>query len=163
MVSIYGLSKAIGNISYYDPNGSAFQKPYSEKRSEDIDNEVSKIIEAQYDRAKKILLENKDKLTALADELLKNEVIFKDDLVKIFGERVWDLNKDRTNEGKIEEVFTKEEPVAPVESPSKVEFAKPAEFSKPEASKSDENSVSSHEEEASKEDDSESKKEEDGK
>ncbi|MEO9532105.1 MAG: ATP-dependent zinc metalloprotease FtsH [Crocinitomicaceae bacterium] len=163
MVSIYGLSENIGNISYYDPNGSAFQKPYSEKRSEDIDEEVTKIIEAQYVRAKKILLENKDKLTALAEELLKNEVIFKDDLVKIFGERIWDMNKDKTKEGKVEEVFTKDEPIAPADNPAKVEFAKPAEFSKPEDSKADENSVSSEEEESNESDDSETKKEEDGK
>lgn len=106
MVSIYGLSENIGNISYYDPQGqSAFQKPYSEDRAQRIDKEVTRIIEEQYQRAKKILSENKDKLTALAQELLKNEVIFKDNLVKIFGERIWDKNKELTTEGKIEETF----------------------------------------------------------
>lgn len=91
MVSIYGLSEKLGNISYYDPQGqSAFMKPYSEERAELIDKEVSDIIETQYQRALKILKENKDKLTMLADKLLEREVIFKDDLVAIFGKRPWE-------------------------------------------------------------------------
>ncbi|MEX1003293.1 MAG: ATP-dependent zinc metalloprotease FtsH [Crocinitomicaceae bacterium] len=101
MVSIYGLSQKIGNISYYDPQGqSPFQKPYSESRATKIDEEVTRIIEEQYERAKKILLENKDKLIKLADELLEKEVIFKDNLVKIFGERIWDQNREMLNEKK---------------------------------------------------------------
>jgi ATP-dependent metalloprotease FtsH len=91
MVSIYGLSEKLGNISYYDPQGqSAFMKPYSEERAELIDKEVSDIIETQYQRALKILKENKDKLTMLADKLLEREVIFKDDLIAIFGKRPWE-------------------------------------------------------------------------
>ncbi|MCO5268349.1 MAG: ATP-dependent zinc metalloprotease FtsH [Brumimicrobium sp.] len=91
MVSIYGLNKEIGNISFYDPQGqNQFVKPYSEETSRLIDNEVSKLIESQYVRAKKILSENKDKLTALANLLLDREVIFKEDLEAIFGERPWD-------------------------------------------------------------------------
>ncbi|UKN01693.1 ATP-dependent zinc metalloprotease FtsH [Paracrocinitomix mangrovi] len=104
MVSIYGLSEKIGNISYYDPQGnSMFQKPYSEDRATAIDQEVSRIIEEQYERAKKILTENKDKLVKLAEELLQTEVIFKDNLVKIFGERIWDKNKEKIEEHKIHE------------------------------------------------------------
>jgi ATP-dependent Zn protease len=91
MVSIYGLSEKLGNISYYDPQGqSAFMKPYSEERAELIDKEVSDMIETQYQRALKILKENKDKLTMLADKLLEREVIFKDDLIAIFGKRPWE-------------------------------------------------------------------------
>ena len=102
MVSIYGLSKEVGNISYYDPQGqSPFQKPYSESRATKIDEEVTRIIEEQYQRAKKILLENKDKLIKLGEELLENEVIFKDNLVKIFGERVWDKNQEMLKEKQI--------------------------------------------------------------
>jgi cell division protease FtsH len=102
MVSIYGLSEKIGNISYYDPQGnSMFQKPYSEERAKAIDAEVSKIIEEQYQRALTLLASNKDKLILLAEELLKNEVIFKDDLVKIFGERIWDKNKEKIDAMKI--------------------------------------------------------------
>ena len=91
MVSIYGLSEKVGNLSYYDSSGqqSGFTKPYSETRAQIIDSEVSKIIENQYKRAKNIILKNKKKLEKLADQLLKNEVIFKNDLVDIFGERKW--------------------------------------------------------------------------
>jgi cell division protease FtsH len=91
MVSIYGLNKELGNISYYDPQGqNQFTKPYSEETNRLIDMEVSKLIEEQYVRAKKILTENKDKLTSLAEKLLEKEVIFKEDLIAIFGERPWD-------------------------------------------------------------------------
>ncbi len=91
MVSIYGLSSKLGNISYYDSQGqSAFTKPYSEDRAMTIDKEVTRIIEEQYDRALRILTENKDKLILLAEKLLEKEVIFKDNLVEIFGDREWD-------------------------------------------------------------------------
>ncbi|MBI2258129.1 MAG: ATP-dependent zinc metalloprotease FtsH [Flavobacteriia bacterium] len=90
MVSIYGLNKAIGNISFYDSQGrDQFTKPYSEDTAKLIDQEVSKLIEEQYQRAKKILHENKDKLTILAEKLLVSEVIFKEDLEEIFGKRPW--------------------------------------------------------------------------
>ncbi len=91
MVSIYGLSKKVGNISYYDSSGqqSGFTKPYSEERAQLIDQEVSALIETQYQRAKQVLLDHKDKVEKLGAELLENEVIFKDDLSKIFGERKW--------------------------------------------------------------------------
>ncbi|MGD1846153.1 MAG: ATP-dependent zinc metalloprotease FtsH [Salibacteraceae bacterium] len=90
MVSVYGLNDKIGNISYYDSTGQSeysFNKPYSERTAQVIDEEVSKYIESAYDRAKKILSENKDKLVSLANLLLEKEVIFKEDLEKIFGAR----------------------------------------------------------------------------
>jgi ATP-dependent metalloprotease FtsH len=87
MVSVYGLNKELGNISYYNINEGGFTKPYSDKTAELIDKEVSILIEDQYTRAQKILFDNKDKLTALAELLLKKEVIFKEDLVSILGER----------------------------------------------------------------------------
>jgi cell division protease FtsH len=90
MVTVYGLSDKIGNITYYDSSGQSeygFTKPYSEKTAELIDNEISDIIEKQYLRAIKLLEENKDKLTELAEVLLDKEVIFKDNLEKIFGKR----------------------------------------------------------------------------
>jgi cell division protease FtsH len=91
MVSMYGLSDKIGNISYYDSQGQqGFTKPYSEETAKIIDQEVSKLIEEQYKRAIKILSENKDKLSELAEALLKDEVIFKENLEKIFGKRPWD-------------------------------------------------------------------------
>ncbi|MCR8666578.1 ATP-dependent zinc metalloprotease FtsH [Aestuariibaculum sp. M13] len=90
MVTIYGLSDKIGNLTYYDSSGQSeygFTKPYSEQTAELIDKEISDIIENQYQRAVKLLEENKDKLTELATVLLEKEVIFKDNLEKIFGER----------------------------------------------------------------------------
>ncbi|MCC7500893.1 MAG: peptidase M41, partial [Flavobacteriales bacterium] len=92
MVSVYGLNDKVGNISFYDSTGQSeysFGKPYSERTAQTIDEEVSKLVEVQYERAKKILVENKDKLTALASQLLEKEVIFKEDLEKIFGDRTF--------------------------------------------------------------------------
>ncbi|NMH87860.1 ATP-dependent zinc metalloprotease FtsH [Flavivirga algicola] len=89
MVTIYGLSDKIGNLTYYDSGQSeyGFTKPYSEQTAELIDKEISNIIEEQYQRAIKLLEDNKDKLTELAEVLLEKEVIFKDNLEKIFGKR----------------------------------------------------------------------------
>ena len=90
MVTIYGLNKKIGNLTYYDSssgNEYGFTKPYSEKTAELIDEEISKMIEEQYQRAISILKKHKDKLTELATVLLDKEVIFKDNLQKIFGDR----------------------------------------------------------------------------
>ena len=93
MVTIYGLNDKIGNISYYDSSGQSeysFGKPYSEHTAKTIDEEISKLIENQYQRAIKILTENKDKLEALAGKLLEKEVIFREDLEEIFGKRAWE-------------------------------------------------------------------------
>lgn len=92
MVTVYGLSDKVGNLTYYDSSGQSeygFSKPYSEKTAELIDQEISTIIETQYQRAIKLLEENKDKLTELAEVLLDKEVIFKDNLEKIFGKRAF--------------------------------------------------------------------------
>lgn len=98
MVSMYGLNDKIGNISYYDSQGrDAFTKPYSDDTAKVIDEEVSKMIEEQYQRALRILSENKDKLAALANKLLEKEVIFKEDLELIFGKRQWDLTEKIIN------------------------------------------------------------------
>lgn len=93
MVTIYGLNEKLGNISYYDSSGQAeynFGKPYSDQTAKMIDEEISKIIETQYQRALTILTENRDKLDALAAKLLEKEVIFREDLEEIFGQRAWD-------------------------------------------------------------------------
>lgn len=90
MVTVYGLNEKIGNLTYYDSSGQSeysFTKPYSEKTAELIDKEISNLIEEQYQRAVRILEENKDKLTELANVLLEKEVIFKDNLEEIFGKR----------------------------------------------------------------------------
>ncbi|WP_298536227.1 ATP-dependent zinc metalloprotease FtsH [uncultured Algibacter sp.] len=95
MVTIYGLSDKIGNLTYYDSGQSeyGFTKPYSEQTAELIDKEISDIIEEQYQRAIKLLEANKDKLTELAEVLLEKEVIFKDNLEKIFGKRAFEKEK----------------------------------------------------------------------
>ncbi len=93
MVTIYGLNDKLGNITYYDSSGQSdynFSKPYSEDTARVIDFEISKLIEEQYQRAIKLLEENKDKLTQLANILIEKEVIFKDDLETIFGKRPYD-------------------------------------------------------------------------
>ncbi len=89
MVTVYGLNDRIGNLTYYDSSGQeyGFTKPYSEKTAEIIDEEISKLIEEQYQRVKKLLEKNKDKLMKLAQRLLEKEVIFKEDLEEILGKR----------------------------------------------------------------------------
>jgi cell division protease FtsH len=96
MVTIYGLNDEIGNLTYYDSSGQneyGFSKPYSEQTALTIDKEISKLIEEQYVRAVELLSKNKDKLTELAERLLEKEVIFKDDLEKIFGKRLFERDK----------------------------------------------------------------------
>lgn len=91
MVSVYGLNKRIGNRSFYDPRAEAsFTKPYSEETARVIDEEAGAIIERAYAMARDILETHKDKLTALAERLLDREVLFKEDLVELLGERPWD-------------------------------------------------------------------------
>ena len=110
MVTVYGLNEELGNITYYDSTGNdAFVKPYSEDTGKRIDKEISKIIETQYQRAINILQENKDKLITLAELLLEKEVIFKDDLEKIFGKRPHELLDVETKEETSEVVESKEE------------------------------------------------------
>lgn len=92
MVTIYGLNDKIGNLSYYDSTGQSdysFSKPYSEKTAEVIDEEVKKLVDECYSRAVRILSENKDKLDILANRLLEKEILYREDLVEIFGERPW--------------------------------------------------------------------------
>ncbi len=111
MVTIYGLNEAVGNLTYYDSSGQSeynFTKPYSERTSELIDKEISNLIEAQYDRAVDLLEHHKDKLTELAEILLDKEVIFKDDLEKIFGKRPFDKEKEEGQPIKEKNTLAKE-------------------------------------------------------
>jgi len=106
MVTIYGLNEKIGNITYYDSSGQdsyGFSKPYSEDTAKTIDEEISKIIEEQYQRAIQVLTDNKDKLTTLAERLLEKEVIFKEDLEKIFGKRPFDKEFDQKGQEKLKD------------------------------------------------------------
>ncbi|WP_299335915.1 ATP-dependent zinc metalloprotease FtsH [uncultured Psychroserpens sp.] len=116
MVTIYGLSDKVGNLTYYDSSGQSeygFTKPYSEQTAELIDKEISDIIEKQYQRAVDLLEKNKDKLTELAEVLLDKEVIFKDNLEKIFGERPFKKEEEepvkKTTESSTSETEIEEE------------------------------------------------------
>jgi cell division protease FtsH len=101
MVTVYGLNEKVGNLTYYDSSGNdAFVKPYSENTAKTIDEEISKMIELQYQRAIDILDNNKEKLTVLAELLLEKEVIFKDDLIKIFGVRPFEEESTDISEAK---------------------------------------------------------------
>ena len=98
IVSVYGLNDKIGNITYYDSSGQGdynFTKPYSEETARKIDEEISLIIEKQYKRACMILKKNKTKLSTLASRLLEKEVIFKEDLVKILGDRPYNNQENK--------------------------------------------------------------------
>ena len=96
MVTVYGLNDKIGNLTYYDSSGQndyGFTKPYSDVTAQVIDKEISNIIETQYLRAIKLLKKHKSKLIELADFLLEKEVIFKEDLIRIYGERPFNIKK----------------------------------------------------------------------
>ncbi|NNF20046.1 MAG: peptidase M41, partial [Flavobacteriaceae bacterium] len=104
MVTIYGLNESIGNLTYYDSSGQneyGFTKPYSEETAQRIDEEISKIIETEYKRAIDVLQKNKDKLSELAERLLDKEVIFKEDLEKIFGKRPFEGKFDEQGQEEV--------------------------------------------------------------
>ena len=113
MVTVYGLNDKIGNLTYYDSSGQNeynFAKPYSEKTAELIDKEISNIIEEQYQRAIQLLTEHKDKLTELAEILLDKEVIFKDDLQRIFGNRPHHKEEEKLTDQTPKQVEEKAQP-----------------------------------------------------
>ena len=91
MVTYFGMSDQLPNLNYYDSTGQewGFTKPYSEETARLIDKEVQKIINEQYDRARTILRDNAAKHNQLAEKLLECEVIYSEDLEKIFGKRPW--------------------------------------------------------------------------
>jgi cell division protease FtsH len=97
MVSFFGMSEKVGNVSFYDSSGQSdfgFTKPYSEKTAELIDQEVNLIIAESYVRAKEVLKNNMKGLIELAELLLEKEVIFSEDLERIFGKRKADVLKE---------------------------------------------------------------------
>ncbi len=124
MVVYFGLNKKVGNVSYYDSSGQseyAFTKPYSEKTAEIIDQEVSALVELAYQRARNILLENKDKLEKLANLLLEKEVIFREDLESIFGKRPFPDHQHETFEEQAEDAGKELEKPDEVEQQEKSE------------------------------------------
>ena len=103
MVTIFGMSEKIGNLSYYDSTGQSdfsFTKPYSEKTAELIDAEVKAMVEQAYARAKKLLEDHREQHKQVAELLLEREVIFSDDLERILGKRPW---KDEDEETETQE------------------------------------------------------------
>ena len=101
MVAYYGMSKKIGPMSFYDSTGSrdTFTKPYSEHTALEIDNEVRRILEEAYARAKAVIEKNNDKINAMADLLLEKETIYAEDIEAILGESAQSLkNKSRNNQ-----------------------------------------------------------------
>jgi len=127
MVSMYGLDKEIGNISFYDSTGQSdysFSKPYSDKTAERIDERVSALIEEMYQRTIELLTENKEKLTQLAERLLEKEVIFREDLVGIFGEREADVQRQKDKEAAKAQMELRKSSAA---EQAKIEDVKPTE------------------------------------
>jgi len=101
MIAYFGMSKKVGHVSFYDSTGQSemsFTKPYSEKTAELIDQEVKNLIEEAYVRAYEILKKHKKGLTQLAEQLLEKEVIFTEDLEKIFGKRPWKSAQEKREE-----------------------------------------------------------------
>ncbi len=91
MVSMYGMNTNIGNISFYDPQQeNSFSKPYSEETGKMIDDEVRKLVESQYERVKQLLNEKIEMVKTIAEELLKREVLFKDDMERLLGKRPYE-------------------------------------------------------------------------
>jgi cell division protease FtsH len=115
MVTVYGLNDVLGNVTYYDSQGQneyAMDKPYSEQTAETIDQEISKIIEKQYERAIEMLENNREKLDQLANLLLEKEVIFKENVEEIFGKRPWDKEEEK------KEVTAEATAASPAEAPT---------------------------------------------
>jgi len=111
MITVYGLNEKLGNLTFYDSQGQSdynFTKPYSEKTAELIDAEISKLIESQYQRALDLLEKHKDKLTELAELLLEREVIFKEDVEKIFGKPPHEIEAEEVESISSEETNTEE-------------------------------------------------------
>jgi AFG3 family protein len=95
MVTVYGMNDKVGNVSFYDPNSEqAFTKPYSEETAKMIDHEVRLLIEKAYIRTKNLLTDKLDNVKALAQELLKKEVLYQADLERLIGKRPWDVHRE---------------------------------------------------------------------
>ncbi len=100
MVAFYGMSKKVGPISYYDAAGTrdTFTKPYSEQTAIEIDNEVRRILEEAYNRARQIIEANNDKINQMADLLLDKETIYAEDIEPILGKSAQTLDKEKEDE-----------------------------------------------------------------
>ena len=121
IVTVYGMNKEIGNLSFYDSKQSEynFQKPYSDATAEKIDMEVKKVITACYDRTKELLNHHREKLEVIAKELLEKEILFQSDLERLIGKRPFahqtTYQKFTNGQDKEETKETKPEPEASAE------------------------------------------------
>ena len=124
MVAYYGMSERLPNLNYYDmqSDGYGLTKPYSDKTAELIDQEASRIVQEEYDRAKATILAHRAGLEALAQLLLEREVIYTEDVEHIFGKRAWESRADelmRLNaESAAEQSKDGAEPTAAPEAPA---------------------------------------------
>tara|TARA_B100000214_G_scaffold352221_1_gene307240 strand:- start:283 stop:2121 length:1839 start_codon:yes stop_codon:yes gene_type:complete len=102
IVSVYGMNKNIGNISFHDSKQSDynFTKPYSDSTAEKIDSEVKRIIDNAYDRTKRLLIEKREQLEKIAKKLLEKEILFQNDLETLIGKRPFEVVKSKDNESK---------------------------------------------------------------
>ena len=126
MVTVYGMNKEIGHLSFFDSKQSdyTFNKPYSEATAERIDQEVKKIIDSAYERTKNLLTHHRDHLEILAKELLEKEILFQADLERLIGKRPFEnqttYQKFTNGKSKEETTEKKEETTAPSESNGEV-------------------------------------------
>ena len=102
IVSVYGMNKNIGNISFHDSKQSDynFTKPYSDSTAEKIDSEVKRIVDNAYDRTKRLLIEKREQLEKIAKKLLEKEILFQNDLETLIGKRPFEVVKSKDNESK---------------------------------------------------------------
>jgi cell division protease FtsH len=117
MVVYYGMSDKLSNISYFDSSRAeySFTKPYSEKTAELIDKEVKAIVDEQYNRAKDLINSHREQHKELADLLVEKEVIFADDVERIFGKRPWTSRQEELSRENKKEVENTTEETAIVE------------------------------------------------
>ncbi len=102
MVSMYGMNEVIGNISFYDPqNENSFSKPFSEETGKMIDDEVRKLVDIAYRRVKQMLTDKTEAVKLIAEELLKREVLFKDDMERLIGKRPFEEDTQSTDDEQV--------------------------------------------------------------
>lgn len=116
MIAYLGMSEKLPNLCYYSNDEYSFNRPYSEKTAELIDEEVKNMVNEQYERAKKILSEHKDGHAKLSQLLIDKEVIFAEDVEEIFGKRPWASRSEEISANKISEELKKAEDAAAKEA-----------------------------------------------
>ncbi|MCQ2225128.1 MAG: ATP-dependent zinc metalloprotease FtsH [Paludibacteraceae bacterium] len=146
LIAYYGMGNKLRNISYYDSTGSeySFSKPYSDETAKLIDSEVQKVIDEQYARAKQILTDHQDGLKELAELLIEREVIFTEDVERIFGKRPWISRADELSAESDERTRQREQEEAQSKAADDTQtenFQEPIDGESPQTSTSTENEV----------------------